>query len=86
MITLLLQPEQDNLAYVSFTPSASNPHTEFADEVYFPPQMDEDVEKDLSTGPGAVDSKIRLPCYTHTHTYTHTYTHTHARTRAREIK
>ncbi|PNF34880.1 Receptor-type tyrosine-protein phosphatase N2 [Cryptotermes secundus] len=45
------QLEPYNLAYVSFTPSASNPHTEFADEVYFPPRMDEDVEQDLAAGP-----------------------------------
>jgi hypothetical protein len=55
--------EPYSLAYVSFTPSASNPHTEFADEIYFPPQMDEDVEQDLATGPGTVDSKIPLPRY-----------------------
>lgn len=26
-----------NVAYVKFTPSASNPHADFADEVYIPP-------------------------------------------------
>ncbi|XP_069677518.1 receptor-type tyrosine-protein phosphatase N2 isoform X2 [Periplaneta americana] len=44
-----------SLAYVKFTPSASNPHPEFADEVYFPPQTDEEGEEDLVMGPGSVD-------------------------------
>ncbi|KAJ9590447.1 hypothetical protein L9F63_016534, partial [Diploptera punctata] len=46
-----------SLAYVKFTPSASNPHPEFADEVYFPPQSEEEeeVDKDLVMPPGSVD-------------------------------
>jgi hypothetical protein len=41
-----------------FTPSASNPHPEFADEVYFPPQIEEDGEKDFVMGPGTADGMI----------------------------
>ncbi|KAG8240361.1 hypothetical protein J437_LFUL002502, partial [Ladona fulva] len=33
----------DRLLEVSFTPSASDPHTEFADEVYFPPMREEEA-------------------------------------------
>lgn len=29
--------DPQNVAYVKFTPSANNPHADFADEVYFPP-------------------------------------------------
>ncbi|KAG8302837.1 hypothetical protein J6590_025115 [Homalodisca vitripennis] len=32
---MVLDPQ--NVAFVKFTPSANNPHAEFADEVYFPP-------------------------------------------------
>ncbi|KAK7861725.1 hypothetical protein R5R35_008698 [Gryllus longicercus] len=38
------QLDQRNLARVAFTPSASDPHPEFADEVYFPPLGDEDLD------------------------------------------
>ena len=56
----LLQLDPYSLAYVSFTPSASNPHPEFADEVYFPPQTEEEVEQDLMMAPGSVDGKVVL--------------------------
>ena len=56
----LLQLDPYSLAYVSFTPSASNPHPEFADEVYFPPQTEEEVEQDLMVGSGSVDGKVVL--------------------------
>jgi hypothetical protein len=56
----LLQLDPYSLAYVSFTPSASNPHPEFADEVYFPPQTEEEVEQDLMMGPGSADGKVML--------------------------
>jgi hypothetical protein len=59
----LLQLDPYSLAYVSFTPSASNPHPEFADEVYFPPQTEEEVEQDLLMGPGSVDGKVVLSSY-----------------------
>jgi len=59
----LLQLDPYSLAYVSFTPSASNPHPEFADEVYFPPQTEEEVEQDLVMGPGSVDGKFVLSSY-----------------------
>jgi hypothetical protein len=57
-LAILLQLDPYRLAYVSFTPSAFNPHPEFADEVYFPPQTEEDIKQDLVMGPGTVDGKL----------------------------
>ena len=56
----LLQFDPYSLAYVKFTPSASNPHPEFADEVYFPPQSEEELDKDLVLPPGTVEGKQTL--------------------------
>lgn len=33
------------MAYVKFTPSVGNPQTDYADEVYFPPQNEEEEEE-----------------------------------------
>lgn len=32
-----------DLAIVRFNPSAANPHTDFADELYFPPSVEEEM-------------------------------------------
>lgn len=35
-----------HLAFVKFTPSASNPHADFADEIYMPPSYDNLEQQD----------------------------------------
>nr|CAD7428905.1 unnamed protein product [Timema monikensis] len=42
--------DPDSVAYVKFTPSAANPHAEFADEVYFPPLVDDEIDPNLVVG------------------------------------
>ena len=35
-----------HLAFVKFTPSATNPHADFADEIYMPPNYDNLEQQD----------------------------------------
>nr|CAD7262759.1 unnamed protein product [Timema shepardi] len=42
--------DPDSVAYVKFTPSVGNPHAEFADEVYFPPLVDDEIDPNLVVG------------------------------------
>lgn len=48
--------DPDKVAIVKFTPSAENPHAEYADEVYYPPIPDERAAaRDIILPPNAVD-------------------------------
>ncbi|XP_031352331.1 uncharacterized protein LOC116177484, partial [Photinus pyralis] len=48
--------DPDKVAIVKFTPSAENPHAQYADEVYYPPIPDERAAaRDIILPPNAVD-------------------------------
>jgi hypothetical protein len=35
------------MAYIRYTPSVDNPHADFADEVYFPPENHQEAESEF---------------------------------------
>lgn len=53
-----LEPQQ--VAIIKYTPSVDNPQSDFADEVYFPPEDERERQelRERILGQGAIDSKV----------------------------